>query len=168
MSSVIFRGHHWSSLTKDLPFHLIIVCLPQLVLQIHNAVNEGTWQKILKWEGNTDVKLVRFEGRPRDLSPLAFFYSKILHYYPAPFDRHDWFVGPSNGSEASNSPPTRYVIDYYMFDNQQDPNAPPKTFIDVRPALDSPRGFYMRGTRFLQSCFPGITARWKRFQEADK
>mmetsp|Transcript_3103 Transcript_3103/g.4191 ORF Transcript_3103/g.4191 Transcript_3103/m.4191 type:complete len:302 (+) Transcript_3103:106-1011(+) len=148
-----------------------------LVLQIHNAVNEGTWQKITKWEGTNDIKLVRFEGRPRDLSPLAFFYSKILHYYPTPFDRHDWYVGSSksendNNTSASSSllparrpESTRYVIDYYMFDNQEDTNMPPQTYIEVRPALDGPRGFYMRGQKVLQQCFPGITMFLKRMQE---
>mmetsp|Transcript_10331 Transcript_10331/g.28522 ORF Transcript_10331/g.28522 Transcript_10331/m.28522 type:complete len:284 (-) Transcript_10331:2066-2917(-) len=139
-----------------------------LVLQIHNAVNEGTWQKIMKWEGTDQIRLVRFEGRPRDLSPLAFFYSKILRMYPAPFDRHDWYVGQSSsgaGNDENSSVPTqRYVIDYYMFD-QSDPDLPPLTHIDVRPALDGPRGFLMRGQQLLKEAFPGISGYLKRMQE---
>mmetsp|Transcript_35517 Transcript_35517/g.73952 ORF Transcript_35517/g.73952 Transcript_35517/m.73952 type:complete len:309 (-) Transcript_35517:1294-2220(-) len=140
-----------------------------LVLQIHNAVNEGTWEKIMKWEGTDQLRLVRFEGRPRDLTPLAFFYSKILHLYPAPFDRHDWYVGsalPDGGKEGGTNtvnPPQRYVIDYYMFD-QPDPSLPPLTHIDVRPALDGTRGFYLRGQNFLCQAFPGITNYLKRLQ----
>lgn len=44
------------------------------VVSIHNTVNEQTWQKVLEYEkfhGCETPKLVRFKGRPSDLSPKA-------------------------------------------------------------------------------------------------
>ena len=47
------------------------------VVPIHNAVNERTWNEILKWEAGKGgdacggVKLVSFKGRPSDRSPKA-------------------------------------------------------------------------------------------------
>ena len=49
--------------------------------------------------------LVRFKGRPGDLSPKARLMSMVG--YSKPFDRHDWIVRRANGEER------RYVIDYY-------------------------------------------------------
>ena len=49
------------------------------VVPIHNAVNERTWDEVMKWECGTadaarqDVKLVSFKGRPQDVSPRAWF-----------------------------------------------------------------------------------------------
>jgi cytochrome c heme-lyase len=44
------------------------------VIAIHNAVNERTWQEVLQWERThcetcPTPKLLRFQGRPADLSP---------------------------------------------------------------------------------------------------
>ena len=65
------------------------------IVPIHNAVNERTWAQVLDWErralGETDsriedsVKLVSFRGRPKELSPRAWFRSLI------------GFVGVSSG-----------------------------------------------------------------------
>ncbi len=90
------------------------------VVQIHNAVNERTWMELLKWEKMRDVendsnnsmqrnppRLVKFQGRPTDLSPKAMFKMYVLGY-TKPFDRHDWYVDRGNGSE-----PIRYIIDFY-------------------------------------------------------
>lgn len=47
-----------------------------IILNIHNLVNEQGWTKIKEWEsfiGNNNPTLKRFTGRPRDLSPKAFF-----------------------------------------------------------------------------------------------
>ena len=51
------------------------------VVAIHNAVNERTWQEILKWEKAhcedcPTPKLLRFQGRPADLSPKV---SECIH-----------------------------------------------------------------------------------------
>ncbi|KAL7581747.1 hypothetical protein ACA910_022284 [Epithemia clementina (nom. ined.)] len=143
-----------------------------IVLQIHNAVNEGTWQKICQWEGTDRIRLVKFEGRQQDLTPKAFLFSKVLGWNPMPFDRHDWYVSNSSGmnnTEKAAAMPLlqRYVIDYYMMD-QADTRLPPLTRIDVRPALDNFRGAYLHGRRFLQLSFPGITTYLRRLQQQQK
>jgi cytochrome c heme-lyase len=49
----------------------------QVVVPIHNAVNERAWTEILKWEEGRGaekcggVKLVSFKGRPGDMTPRA-------------------------------------------------------------------------------------------------
>jgi cytochrome c heme-lyase len=65
------------------------------VVAIHNAVNERAWMEVMKWEAVHSSKcgqpsLVRFEGRPQDVSPRA----RMLGWmgYSPPFDRHDWVV----------------------------------------------------------------------------
>ena len=118
------------------------------VLQIHNTINERTWRQIQDWEGNKNLVLSRFEGRPKDLSPKAFLFSSISRLYDPPFDRHDWYVD-------NTSTVQRYVIDYYYLP-PNDPQLPPTPYVDARPALDHPRALYLRGRRLLQSCFPGI------------
>jgi len=49
-----------------------------VILAIHNIVNEQGWSQIKEWEylsGNTAPRLVRFCGRPKDLSPKALMLS---------------------------------------------------------------------------------------------
>ena len=61
------------------------------VLRIHNAVNERGWDEIQQWErlrGNTNPTLVKFMGRPNDLSPRGFWNTYVL-MKKRPFDRHD-------------------------------------------------------------------------------
>lgn len=65
------------------------------VVAIHNAVNEETWSQILKWEEMhksccSTPKLLRFAGRPNDLSLKARVRS--WGGFDRPFDRHDWIV----------------------------------------------------------------------------
>ena len=82
----------------------------QNVVQIHNAVNEKGWTHIRQWENvrsNDNPKLVKFIGRPKDLSPRATLYSS-LWLRDVPFDCHDWFVSREDGSDLR-----RYVIDFY-------------------------------------------------------
>lgn len=98
------------------------------ILAVHNVVNERSWREILKWEsfrGCEDPKLLRFVGRPKDLSPKA----QLLTFLgsPAPFDRHDWFVD-RDGQQV------RYIIDFYEVSKS---NAKVPIHLDVRPALDS-------------------------------
>lgn len=50
-------------------------------------------------------QLLRFRGRPDELSPLARLSSWLGG--PLPFDRHDWYVDRC-GTEV------RYVIDFYF------------------------------------------------------
>lgn len=45
-----------------------------VILAIHNLVNEQGWSKIKEWEkekGCENPKLLRFMGRPKDISPKA-------------------------------------------------------------------------------------------------
>lgn len=108
-----------------------------IIVNIHNMVNEQTWQSILRWENclptlaNTtnDPKLKRFLGRPGDWTPKAWWRHYILGYV-APFDRHDWYVERSDGRIV------RYVIDFYPGTSQARTNLP-AFYIDARPALDS-------------------------------
>ena len=56
----------YNPLEKDIP----------VILHIHNVVNEQGWTKVKEWEalrGNTNPRLKKFLGRPKDLTPKAFF-----------------------------------------------------------------------------------------------
>ena len=130
------------------------------VVAVHNNMNENTWKQVLAWENlhvddeggkggdaSTSVKLLRFLGKPDDLSPLA----QVKYYLfgnPKPFDRHDWYVLRPNGQEV------RYVIDYYHDESQVNKDQAPSSMhdikalksiqLDVRPALDSFESFIDR------------------------
>jgi len=102
------------------------------VVFAHNVTNERTWQKIMEWEAPyarwcPAPKLVRFVGRPQDVSFGAWWATR-LSYRGAPFDRHDWFVDRCGYKQV------RYVIDYY-----DDPRAGDELeiAIDARPGVDS-------------------------------
>jgi cytochrome c heme-lyase len=66
------------------------------VVAVHNNMNENTWRQVLAWEDlypkpiDVDLmpKLLRFQGRPDDLSPKAWL--KSLFGHPKPFDRHGY------------------------------------------------------------------------------
>ncbi len=146
------------------------------VVAIHNCMNEGTWSRILQWEKvlnpvNNDKnssdnsneegvtpKLLKFCGRPTDLSPKAFFKHYLLSH-PLPFDRHDWTVARTNPTDGSETQ-VRYVIDYYhdevmaseeagsglpqMNDGIGDKGKIKSLLVDVRPAADSLSEVYGR------------------------
>lgn len=114
------------------------------VVAVHNSMNEQTWIKLMAWEDALhpanvgEVKLVRFLGRPNDLTPKARLLS-FLGIRPKPFDRHDWIVS-RDGTHV------RYVIDYYYDETGEIGNTSlPGTVagegrviqVDVRPACDS-------------------------------
>ena len=136
------------------------------VVQIHNAVNERGWREVLKWEsdrGNKNPRLVKFIGRPKDLSPRARFYS-MLWLRNEPFDRHDWIVDRGDGSGER-----RYVIDFYngkedlkiqgVAGNENgdgNGNGLPSMYLDVRPALDDMDSAQDRVKMFCKDAFPGI------------
>jgi cytochrome c heme-lyase len=122
------------------------------VVALHNNMNERTWHKVLEWEavaGHTSSKLLKFMGRPSDLSPKARFKHWILGH-PLPYDRHDWTVLREDGTQV------RYVIDYYHDDSRaqeeentgmpvmHDFDATPSLLVDVRPALDGPAAMLER------------------------
>jgi cytochrome c heme-lyase len=55
----------------------------KVIVPMHNAVNERTWNEVLKWEEGWGgekcggVKLVSFKGRSKDLSPKARWRSLL-------------------------------------------------------------------------------------------
>jgi len=124
----------------------------EVVVAIHNDMNEGTWEKILEWEEvigeEGPPKLLKFTGRPFDLSPKA----KIKHYllgHPFPFDRHDWTILRPSGRQV------RYVIDYYHDTAAENDSTTNRLLVDVRPALDRPSelwGRIMRMPLAMRGC----------------
>ncbi|KAA8493688.1 Cytochrome c-type heme lyase [Porphyridium purpureum] len=103
-----------------------------VVVRVHNNMNERTWKEVLEWERRFHCtecdapSLVRFQGKPDQLSPAARAWSWLG--YEKPFDRHDWVVDRC-GTQV------RYVIDYYYNEKKSGKGDPIE--IDVRPALDS-------------------------------
>jgi cytochrome c heme-lyase len=129
-------------------------------LQIHNSVNERSWRQLQQWESNNkdDVQLVRFQGRPDELTPKAWVWSNIL-MQEKPFDRHDWYI--DNGVDHEK----RYVLDFYMQDDAR--TGFPRVEVDVRPAMDNPAAFASRAQRVAAELFPGISKELQRFQASE-
>ena len=51
-----------------------------VILAIHNMVNEQGWSKIKEWEALrccSEPKLQSFMGRPKDISPKAYFLNMM-------------------------------------------------------------------------------------------
>ena len=130
------RRKGWNPAPTDMP----------AVVAIHNAVNERAWAEVVAWERRAGAgacggpRLVRFAGRPGDLSPKARLLN--LAGYARPFDRHDWVVDRC-GTEV------RYVIDFYNGAGsgggpEGRNSAPVAVHLDVRPALDGPSALATR------------------------
>ncbi|PWZ01993.1 cytochrome c and c1 heme-lyase [Testicularia cyperi] len=148
-----------------------------IVVPIHNAVNEQAWRQILQWErmwtnqtpGSESTKLISFKGRPKDLTWHAWF--RGLAGYQHPFDRHDWTVD-RDGKQV------RYIIDFYSGRSAPPPNTdlantddtiaknfgasqsqsqqqpqPLSFYLDVRPAPSTPEGIAMRTQRLFYRYF---------------
>ncbi|KAL9627165.1 MAG: hypothetical protein Q9204_006764 [Flavoplaca sp. TL-2023a] len=85
-------------------------------------------------------KLLRFQGRPNEMTPKARILDFMGRMYPAkfscepPFDRHDWFVQRRTVDGQTHE--IRYVIDYYSA--PPEPTGEPVFYLDVRPAVDGP------------------------------
>lgn len=141
----------------------------EMVVSIHNNMNERTWNKVMAWEAfhldeaadekGTAPRLLRFLGRPDELSPLARL--KGLFGHPEPFDRHDWVVD-RGGKEI------RYIIDYYHdvsrahMDKKpslRDEESIQSIVLEVRPALDSLEAIVDRYVRMPIAAVQG-TARY--------
>ena len=139
-----------------------------MVVAIHNNMNESTWAQVMAWESLHDPskrgpgeepKLLRFMGRPHDLSPKAQL--KMLCGHTKPFDRHDWIVD-RGGTEV------RYVIDYYHDESQVSVDQKPKHLldttsmksisVDVRPALDSFQSVFDVAFRMPMKLAAGTTS----------
>lgn len=147
-----------------------------VVVPIHNAVNEQAWRQILAWESmwtgraqsKDETKLVSFKGRPKDLTWRAWLNG--LAGYQHPFDRHDWTVERQGGQQV------RYIIDFYTGRAQPAPAstqaqaggddriadkfgaaAQARTglsfYLDVRPAPSTVEGLAMRSTRLWNKYF---------------
>lgn len=103
------------------------------VVFVHNGMNEATWDLVKRWEllhadECPEPKLLRFRGRPHDLSPLARARSLVTG--EVPFDRHDWYID-RNGREV------RYVIDFYWDEAKAAADTMQGFEVQARPALDS-------------------------------
>jgi cytochrome c heme-lyase len=123
------------------------------VVAMHNNMNEKTWNKVLEWEKvvapTSTPKLLKFLGRPHDLSPKATLKHYIMGH-PLPYDRHDWTILREDGTTV------RYVIDYYYDETRasdhvssampkmMDHGATPSLLVDVRPAIDGPKEVWNR------------------------
>ena len=106
-----------------------------VIVDIHNAVNDEAWMRILRAEKFVnptcqDVRLVRFVGRPGERSPKSLF-KEALFGWQSPFDLHDWLIDRCGQTQV------RYIVDFY--DGKTDAARPHlvPVFIDARPALDS-------------------------------
>lgn len=92
--------------------------------------------------------LIRFQGRPQDMTPKAAMLQMMGWLYPSkfatepPFDRHDWFVSRKIDGEPKE---VRYVIDYY--EGPTEATGEPVFFLDVRPAM-TPTGAVERLMRW--------------------
>ena len=108
------------------------------VVMVHNAMNEDTWRRVAQWEklhpyARGHPMLLRFRGRPDELSPLAAM--RLMFGGARPFDRHDWYVD-REGREV------RYVIDYYF--DEEKAGTSEQFDVVVRPALDDANAFMAR------------------------
>ena len=127
----------WNPNEIDIPY----------IVSVHNTVNQQVWRQIMRYEKYHEKecatpKLLRFQGRPTDLSPKAYLQSMVG--YSAPYDRHDWIIDRCGRD-------VRYVIDFY--DGQRHPSLPVSTHIDARPALDSVGAAFDRVRAWFESKF---------------
>jgi len=150
------------------------------MVAVHNFLNEGAWSEIVEWEQifgqglqkgwqrckkgeelrrlrmqeEQDLadppRLIRFMGRPKDMTPKAVMLQVMGWIYPQgfgtdpPFDRHDWYVArrTRNGGQRE----VRYVIDYYS--GPPEPTGEPVFYLDIRPAVDGPTAAVERMMRW--------------------
>lgn len=60
-----------------------------MMVKIHNWLNEEAWQQIRRWEerhdGGDRSQLARFEGRPSDLSPKARYHLALGYLFPSQY-----------------------------------------------------------------------------------
>jgi cytochrome c heme-lyase len=95
-------------------------------------------------------RLVRFLGRPDEMTPKAKFLQAMGWAWPskyggeAPFDRHDWYVRRQRADGSGEE--VRYVIDYYS--GPPEPTGEPVFYLDVRPAVDTPTAAVARMMRW--------------------
>merc|ERR1711865_298748 len=119
------------------------------IVAIHNNMNELAWDEVMAYENLCHpgtaggVMLLKFVGRPEELTPLA----RLWYWcgYGLPFDRHDWTID-RDGNHV------RYVIDYYHDESEDDDELPglhsqgkvKSIQMHVRPGLDSATSLFDR------------------------
>lgn len=115
------------------------------VMGIEDPFDTTTWNE----RDIPPPKLLRFTGRPTEPTPKSQILQWLGWVFPAkfatapPFDRHDWFVQRCSEKGCEE---VRYVIDYYEGDPE--PTGEPVFYLDVRPAVDGPRGAAERMVRW--------------------
>ncbi|GFE54071.1 cytochrome C1 heme lyase [Babesia ovis] len=120
------RQFYRSTLAKG---HRVEANVIPTVVQIHNAINEKAWERIMEYEDLHFEQcekpvLAHFIGKKDEVSLRA----RIKHFmgYKLPYDRHDWTVDRCGKL-------VRYIIDFY--EGQALKNQPIAVYMDVRPAL---------------------------------
>ncbi|OTA62355.1 hypothetical protein K449DRAFT_382352 [Hypoxylon sp. EC38] len=114
----------------------------------HNFENMAKKYGYDKELENLSPSLVRFQGRPKDMTPKAAMFQVMGWLYPGafgtepPFDRHDWYVSRDVNGQRKE---VRYVIDYYS--GPPEPTGEPVFYLDVRPAM-TPTGAAERALRW--------------------
>ncbi|KAI5866050.1 cytochrome c/c1 heme-lyase [Durotheca rogersii] len=115
---------------------------------------EQNFEKMVKKHGyekevnDLSPSLVRFQGRPKDMTPKAAMFQVMGWIYPSafgtepPFDRHDWYVSRDTDDQKKE---VRYIIDYYS--GPPEPTGEPVFYLDVRPAM-TPTGVAERALRW--------------------
>lgn len=119
-------------------------------------------------------KLLRFTGRPAEPTPKSQILQALGWAFPKkygtapPFDRHDWFVQRCGEKGCEE---VRYVIDYYEGEPEEE-SGMPVFFLDVRPAIDGPRGAMERlirwGTDTWWTASGGVARELRKAEEAKK
>ncbi|TYZ62916.1 hypothetical protein PybrP1_003296 [[Pythium] brassicae (nom. inval.)] len=112
------------------------------IVAIHNNMNERAWAQVEHYEKvchpESDPKLLKFCGRPDELTPIAWVKNALG--LGKPFDRHDWTIQRSDDTRV------RYVIDYYFDDAKAAQDKVPELHsaasvqsisMYARPAVDS-------------------------------
>lgn len=116
------------------------------------AVRQAAPQRLLGRadEEQHEPRLLRFMGRPGDLTPKARMLGFLAQVWPSqfpdnpPFDRHDWYV--QRNLSGGRTREVRYVIDYYS--GPPEPTGEPVFYLDVRPAVDGPTAACERAMRW--------------------
>lgn len=86
--------------------------------------------------GREQPTLIRFQGRPQEMTPKAAMLQMLGRVYPSkfatepPFDRHDWYISRNVDGQQKE---VRYVIDFYS--GPPEPTGEPVFYLDVRPAV---------------------------------
>lgn len=131
------------------------------IVDIHNFLNEKTWEEIKNWETrfkknqDSESKLLSFMGLSNTLSLKARFLLFLGSIFPnnfntlPPFDRHDWIVLRTVGTEKKKS---RYIIDYYS-GPPDEKTQHPTFYLDIRPALDDLESIKVRFIFFVESMY---------------